>query len=743
MISPDDGPRFLVPGEKIDAYLRRRHHWGDSRRAACAYVGLGLGTGARIDEAVTAGQLVPPAPTPAPASGSTSARARGAPTASTQPQVPPPRRPRELTRAARAALEDFGLFRRRYLGRAASPWQEDAATRMREYLDSPRKEFVVVNTPPGVGKTTMFGHDLIVWMIVRNRRIRVLVGSRSEELAAKSTGRIRRTLERTTLAMPDEESLRRGLARVPEAVLCLDYGRFKPPPSREPGEEESRNRWTRKAFVVETWEGESGTEKEDTVAAWGFDAKKLGPRLDLIVWDDLEDTRGVRSLVTSTNLREDYDNEAETRLDPGGLLILQGQRLGPGDMHRHCLDKVVPVIAGEEHKIDPELWIPVADGTGDVDGGGGGAFSPIDGTLDPAAIDGGMPTSMEPTGAGRRAAAMREAGIIGWRRKYHHIIYPAHFESACRGLHGDGAPAALDRRRPGGCLLDPKRLPYYDLVAEAHNNPTKYRVLYQQEDVDPEGVLVRQGWVDGGKDPTTGEECPGCWDRERGRAEVPRGLAGDARSVMTIDPSPANWWSVQWWLFSPIEDRMWLLDLARRPMTASDFLDWDHEGQRWTGMLEDWWQRSVRVGHKISHVIVEANAAQKFLLAFAHVRRWKTERGVSIIPHVTGPWKMDPKKGPELLQPYWHYGRVRLPGSLPGHGREVSDPLVREVTKYMTDGSYLGTDDCLMAQWFLVYQAPQIFPARRADNVVRLRRPSWLAPADDAPDPRAAALFRR
>jgi hypothetical protein len=725
MISGGDAPRFLVPAEKVDAYLRRRHHWGDSRRAATALVGLGMSTGARIDEAVAAGTLEVPESSPPPGGSGNGKRRRRVPAADSR-HVPPPRRPRDLDRTARRALDDFGFFRRRYLGRVPSPWQEDAAARMVGWLETPRKEFVVVNTAPGVGKTTLFCHDLIVWLICRNRRIRVLVGSRSEALAARSTGRIRRTLERTTIALPSEEDLRRGLAVVPTGVLPLEFGRFRPARSGPAGEadEESRNRWTRSGFQVEPWEGESTTEKEDTVAAWGFDSRKLGPRLDLIAWDDLEDTRGIRSREGTTNLRMDYDNEAETRLDPGGLLLLQGQRLGPGDIHRHCLDKLVPVVHGEEESFDPALWVPTTD-AGGVDGGGAWS-APLDALLSPAAEGDGMPVALEPW-------RHDGAGIVGWRRRYHHITYPAHFEDRCVGHHSPDAPAALDPRRPGGCLLDPARLPFHELLAEAHANPTKYRVLYQQEDVDPEGVLVKRIWVDGGKDPTTGEVHPGCWDPTRGRADIPPAAPQEARSVLSIDPSPARWWSIQWWLYDPPTERQWLLDLARRPLTAPGFLDWDHDEARWVGLLEEWWQRSRTLGRRYSHVIVEANAAQRFLLAYAHVRRWSSERSVSIVPHITGPWKADPERGPEILSPHWRFGRVRLPGSVVGGGREVSDPLVSEVTRYSTAGDSPTTDDCVMAQWFLNHQAPILFPQRRTQGPTLLRRPTWLrTPAEPA-----------
>src|SRR2546430_9256140 len=64
----------------------------------------------------------------------------------------PPKREEELCPQARKALDDFTYFRARYLGRRHTPWQEMAAHQMREWLESPDEEFVVVNCPPASGK---------------------------------------------------------------------------------------------------------------------------------------------------------------------------------------------------------------------------------------------------------------------------------------------------------------------------------------------------------------------------------------------------------------------------------------------------------------------------------------------------------------------------------------------------------------------------------------------------------------
>ena len=80
----------------------------------------------------------------------------------------PPAIPKDrLCPEAQRGLEDFDFFRSYYLGRVPSPWQVEAAYKIVQYLESPEKEFLVLNCPPGAGKSTLF-HDVAVWCIVRD-----------------------------------------------------------------------------------------------------------------------------------------------------------------------------------------------------------------------------------------------------------------------------------------------------------------------------------------------------------------------------------------------------------------------------------------------------------------------------------------------------------------------------------------------------------------------------------------------
>jgi hypothetical protein len=69
-----------------------------------------------------------------------------------------------------------------------------------------------------------------------------------------------------------------------------------------------------------------------------MDSGFLGGRFDFIMWDDLVDKKNTRTVEARDSLIEWFQQEAETRLEPGGAFILQGQRMSPDDLYRVSLD---------------------------------------------------------------------------------------------------------------------------------------------------------------------------------------------------------------------------------------------------------------------------------------------------------------------------------------------------------------------------------------------------------------------
>lgn len=551
--------------------------------------------------------------------------------------VPEPRSWEELPDNAKRAVEDFDFFRKHYLGRDPIPWQRVAAEQVVALLESDEDEFVVINVPPGSGKSTTFTHDIPAWLVLRDRTIRQLIGSRTMSQARKYVGRLRRTFERPT---PMEGA---------EGTLRDDFGRFKP---------EHQDLWRSDEFIVDQVGGVAIGEKESTITAAGQDTGFLGGRFDFVIWDDLVDRKNTRTQEMRDQLQEDFDQEMETRLEPGGVFILQGQRISPKDLYRYALDKRLG-----------QLGAPDEDDEAEAEG--------------------------EP--------------------KYRHIIFPAHFDDLCEGAHERSSPAWPE---DGACLLDPVKLSHRKLAAAKENNPRTFEISYQQKDVDPEGQLVREVWLDGGPD-HDGSLRPGCYDHDRDICQLPDDLDGPLISLATADPSPTKFWAIQWWVYDQATDRRFLMDQERKRMDAPDLLDeikaWHH-----TGLAEEWQVRSIQLGIPITHWIVENNAAQRFLLQYRFVQRWMQKHSVSVVPHHTGVNKADEELGVQMIAPQYMHGRVRIPWKI-GYGRRNSEPLVKELTTW-PEGS---SDDCVMANWFMEYHLQNLKVEML--EAPKMARPSWMA----------------
>ena len=575
----------------------------------------------------------------------------------TSENLPNPKKSHELTSEAARALEDFSYFQERYFGRIAMPWQKEAAENIAKLLDTPNEEYVVVNAPPGSGKTVTFVHDIPAWLTCRNRAIRGMIGSATMSLAKRNTDRLRKTFERIEPEKAHLNELKRGDAKDALATLSTDFGRFRPT---------DKDLWTREAFIV-MQDSETGviSEKEPTWSAYGIDTSFIGGRYDFVMWDDLVDPRKMRTADQKEALQDVYQDVCETRLEPGGLLILQGQRISSDDLYRFALDMNAPMP--EE---DDDIEIDTSEYTPRI-------------------------------GEGR-------AG-----KKYHHIVFKAHYDAQC----DETEHKKSSKPYPEGCLLVPRRIPWQKISTLMANRGERFTVLYQQQDVDPSEVLVPNAWVYGH------DEFIGCFDKYRDRLEIPAGLtSGDCISVATADPSPTNYWSVQWWIYDPASERRYLIDLIRKKMDAPDFLDWSAQENRFVGIMDDWQKASRTLGFPITTWIVEANAAQRFMLQYDHVRRWRSLNDVDILPHTTTRNKSDADYGVETLAPHWRFGRVRLPGA--GDGKVISMRLVDEITKY----PHGRTDDCVMAEWFFEWNLPNL-DAPNATTPVASWRPSWIGSA--------------
>jgi hypothetical protein len=245
-----------------------------------------------------------------------------------------------------------------------------------------------------------------------------------------------------------------------------------------------------------------------------------------------------------------------------------------------------------------------------------------------------------------------------------------------------------------------------------------YDVQYQQSDGAGSDSLVDPLWIQGGQD-NRGTIYPGCYDNDRLLGEF-HPDDKDAWSAVSIDPSPTNFWAVQWWLMRPEQRRYVLVDKYRRRMGAPDFLSLDLETGRWSGLLHDLRTASVDKGAPITHVIVEVNAAQRYLLTQPHVHKWASAFGVTFIPHQTHSNKNDPKFGVTSIADFYRQGVVRLPNGDPSTRLDMST-MVHELTRWPE----ARTDDEVMANWFM-FKAVDTAYTPRDYKPPAFDRPDWI-----------------
>lgn len=541
---------------------------------------------------------------------------------------------------ARDALEDFALFRLRYFGRASTPWQTRAAYDVLKSLETDQREYLVINCPPGSGKSTLFTHDIPCWLVARDRTLRCQIGARTERQARMYVNRIKKSLERDAPMRADAHSLDLGLQRDGLACLQDDFGAFKP--------EGRTDIWRAESLVVRQLDGVSLDDKEPTFSAWGQDSGFLGGRFDLVLWDDLVDRKNTRGEEGRINMQEWWGTEAETRLEPGGVLILQGQRIAHNDLFRYCLDM----------------------------------------------------------------KAMDE------KPKYRKVIYQAHDDDRCSpeamaNNHADLKPW------PDSCLLDPHRIPWSMLEAVKYNDRRVYDVQYQQNDGDLVGGLVQKEWIVGGVD-EDGYDAPGCLDKERIINEIPPHVLENGWSFVTVDPSPTEWWGVIWWIYDPVTQNRYAIDIIRRRMNPEQFLTLDFDTAQFSGLCVDLLHTSVTNRAAITHIIVETNAAQRWLLQQPHVQRWSQATGVFFIPHTTHINKQDPKYGLESIGDLFRQGRIRLPwGDIVS--RRKTQELVNEATRYPES----ETTDLIMSTWFGKLAVENLYTPKQQAQYAQ-ERPGWI-----------------
>lgn len=174
-------------------------------------------------------------------------------------------------------------------------------------------ERLLINVPPGHGKSTAFTVNYVTWRIHKDPNVKIIIISKSQPMAKKFLGAIK---QRLTSSLYKEMH-----------VAFAPNGGWKDPD----------NSWTTTEIYVQ---GKGDGEKDPTVQALGLRGHIYGARADLILLDDVVTLENVGQSEAQI---EWIAQEVISRLpeDEAGQLIVCGTRVAAMDLYKVMRDDFV------------------------------------------------------------------------------------------------------------------------------------------------------------------------------------------------------------------------------------------------------------------------------------------------------------------------------------------------------------------------------------------------------------------
>ncbi len=173
-------------------------------------------------------------------------------------------------------------------------------------------ETVLINTPPEHAKSTTITMNYVTYRICEDPNIRIIIVSKTQEMAKKFLRGIKDRLAGTGGAYRQ---------------LQIDF-------APEGGFDGNSSAWTADSIYVSGDLRDSG-EKDPTVQALGIRGHIYGSRADLIIMDDCVDMGNAHEYGKHIDW---IQNQVLNRLSyPGGRLLLVGTRLQPVDLYSEIL----------------------------------------------------------------------------------------------------------------------------------------------------------------------------------------------------------------------------------------------------------------------------------------------------------------------------------------------------------------------------------------------------------------------
>ncbi|MGK5530847.1 hypothetical protein [Streptomyces sp. URMC 129] len=168
---------------------------------------------------------------------------------------------------------------------------------------------ILVNTPPEHAKSTTLTVNYVVWRIVQDPNIRILLISKTQDMAKKFL-----------LAIKDRLSQSEAYTELQQA--------FGPPG----GFAEGSAAWTADKIYVA---GRDSGEKDPTVQAVGIGGQIYGSRCDLAIMDDCVDHTNHQAFESQIDW---IQNQVGSRVaDAGGRMLLIGTRMATVDLYSEIL----------------------------------------------------------------------------------------------------------------------------------------------------------------------------------------------------------------------------------------------------------------------------------------------------------------------------------------------------------------------------------------------------------------------
>jgi hypothetical protein len=433
-------------------------------------------------------------------------------------------------------------------------------------------------------------------------------------------------------------------------VLATEFGRFRP--NAGLGEE---TLWARDQFTVAQVGGLELYEREPTVQAASRESGFLGERSNLSVWDDLAVTSNSRNATQQAELAQWFANEAEERIEPGGTLVLVGQRLSAHDLHRHRLDARVLVdeATGETEPLYEHIVFP-SHHDSLCDAASGGSHRQWNGAGDGCLTDewrlpvrDWLAKSQSLDYATIMQQRDLDPGLV--------LVQPAWITG---GEDSEGFPAV-------GC---------FDTDRSWGQHPTNVGQLIDYVSVDPSvsGWWALEWWA---YNPKTRFNY----------------LIWAARRKMTAGG---------------------FLDWDQPGGKFIGLMEEMQVASQLGGMF------GTDGGHPISCWVIESNAAHLYLQQNEAFIRWRRRwPNVTVIPHQTQRNKLDPEMGVAGLLPLrYKTGMKRIPrrtGELQTDGGFIRR-FIQELTTYsIADDAKNRTVDTVMADWIGETNLPRIVQASR------------------------------